>query len=104
MFCFSDSEISEDSPEDNETSPLTSASGSHLQIPGFRNSPKVRTENAIKQYRVILVCCSNDPNLITEQPTLIHVHVYCVLFIYFCTWLITSQFDFSQKQCRRLFF
>ena len=42
MFCFSDSEISEDRPGDNETSPLTSASGSHLQIPGLHTSPKVR--------------------------------------------------------------
>ena len=55
MFCFSDSEISEDSPGDNETYQLTSSSGSHLQTLGLGISPKVRTENAIKQYRVILV-------------------------------------------------
>ena len=81
MFCFSDSEISEDSTEDNETFPLTSASGSHLQIPGFRISPKVRTENAIKQYRVILVCCRNDQNLFTEQPNFIYC-VFLYIFLY----------------------
>ena len=43
MFCLSDSDISEHSPEDKETSPLTSASGSHLQTPGLGISPKVRT-------------------------------------------------------------
>ena len=86
MFCFSDSEISEDSPEDNETSLLTSASGSHLQIPGLHTSPKVRNLNMIK----IVLVPKNISNLTFKQQSFFSVSVF---------WLITSQFYFPLKQC-----